>query len=152
MKKSFNTTIEAFLAPKKLALAGISRNPKKFGHAAFTELKKKGYEVYPVHPSATEIDGVLCYPSVESLPAGITHLVSMVPKDQTTAVVRAALDRGINNIWIQQMSETPEAIQLAQERNAGLVIKTCILMHITPVKGVHAFHRGLLKLFGKLPK
>jgi hypothetical protein len=152
MTNTFNTTIREFLAPKKLALAGVSRNPKKFGYAALKELKEKGFDVYPVHPEADEILGVKCYHSVSGLPADIRHLVSMVPKDQTRTVVAEALDRGISNIWIQQMSDTPEAIDLAKERNAGLVVKTCILMHASPVKSIHAFHRGLLKIFGMLPK
>ena len=152
MNKTFNTTIEAFLAPKKLALAGASRNPKKFGHIAMKELKDRGFEIYPVHPEADEILGIKCYRTIESLPAGLNHLISMVPKPSTAAVVSEALSRGIGNIWIQQMSETPEAIALAKEKNAGLVTGTCILMHAGPVKGVHAFHRAVLKIFGRLPK
>jgi uncharacterized protein len=152
MKKSFNTTIETFLAPRKFALAGVSRNPKKFGFMAFKDLKEKGFEIYPVHPDADEINGVKCYRSVSDLPADVRHLVSMVPKDQTFDTVNKALERGIRNIWIQQMSETQEAIDLALEKNAGLVMKTCILMHASPVKGGHLFHRGLMKIFGLLPK
>lgn len=150
-KKTFNTTVREFLAPKKLALAGVSRNEKKFGFMAFKELREKGYEIYPIHPEAEEIGGVKCYHSVAEVPAGVMHLVSMVPKDQTRSVVEQALDRGIRNIWIQQMSETQEAIDLALQKNAGLVVKSCILMHATPVKGVHRFHRGMMKLFGMVP-
>lgn len=151
MKKSFNTTIEGFLAPKKLALAGASRNPKKFGYAALTELKKKGFDVYPINPVADEIAGVNCYSSISELPADVKHLVSMVPKDQTYDTVSKALDFGMTHIWIQQMTETPEAIQLAKDKNAGLVIKTCILMHAKPVNSIHRFHRGMMKIFGRLP-
>ena len=151
MKKTFNTTIADFLAPRKLALAGVSRNEKKFGYMAFKDLKEKGYELYPINPDVDEIFGVKCYRSVSDLPAGVMHLVSMVPKERTREVVGQALDRGINNIWIQQMSETDEAIELALSKNAGLVVKSCILMHAAPVKGFHAFHRGIMKIFGMLP-
>ena len=152
MTHTFNTTIEKFLAPKKMAVAGVSRNPKKFGYIAFKELAERGFDLYPVHPEADEILGVKCYHSVASLPDGVTHLLSMVPKPETESVVSEALSRGIGNIWIQQMSETPEAVELAKEKKAGLVIRTCILMHAGPVKGIHWFHRGMLKMFGMLPK
>jgi predicted CoA-binding protein len=152
MNKTFNTTIQEFLAPRKFAMAGVSRNPKKFGYMAFKELKEKGFEIYPVNPDAGEILGVRCYGSLSEVPSDVNHLVSMVPKDQTFDTVRKALDRGISNIWIQQMSETPEAIDLALDKKAGLVVKTCILMHAGPVKGGHLLHRGLMKLFGLLPK
>jgi hypothetical protein len=34
--------IEEFLGSEPVAMAGVSRNPKKFGFAAFEELKEKG--------------------------------------------------------------------------------------------------------------
>ena len=39
--------IQEFLAPKKLAIAGVSRNPKKFGYTVFKELREKDFEIYP---------------------------------------------------------------------------------------------------------
>ena len=150
MKKTHNTTVGDFLSSRKMAVAGVSRNPKKFGYIAFKELHDRGFELYPVNPEAGEILGVKCYASVADLPEGINHLVSMVPKEQTFETVRQALDKGIGNIWIQQMSESQEAINLALEKQAGLVVKSCILMYAKPVKGPHAFHRGLMWMFGRL--
>jgi uncharacterized protein len=151
MKKTYNTTIGEFLAPKRFALAGVSRNEKKFGFIAFKELRDKGYEMFPIHPEADEINGMRCYHSITEVPSDVKHLISMVPKDQTKGVVEQALEHGISNIWIQQMSETQDAIDLALQKNAGLVIKSCILMYASPVKGVHRFHRVVMKLFGRLP-
>jgi hypothetical protein len=37
--------IQKFLAPRKMAMAGVSRNPKKFGGSIFKELKEKGFEI-----------------------------------------------------------------------------------------------------------
>ena len=34
--------IQAFLQPKKLAIAGASRNPKKFGGTVLSEMMKRG--------------------------------------------------------------------------------------------------------------
>jgi predicted CoA-binding protein len=42
--------IEEFLGPRKLAIAGVSGNSKKFGYLVFRDLKANGYEVYPVNP------------------------------------------------------------------------------------------------------
>jgi len=32
--------VQSFLEPKKLAIAGVSRNPKKFGRVVYEHLKK----------------------------------------------------------------------------------------------------------------
>ncbi len=40
--------IEDFLAPKKMAFAGVSRKPKSFSRAVLKSLSAKGYELSPV--------------------------------------------------------------------------------------------------------
>jgi len=49
--------IRAFVAEKTLAVAGLSRDEKSFGAAAFKELRSKGYRLYTVNPNATPILG-----------------------------------------------------------------------------------------------
>ena len=144
--------IDNFLASKKIAIAGISRNPKKFGYKVFTALKEKGYELFPVNPHADSIDGIKSYPDVNSLPADCKSLLIMTKRDHTDKLVSDAIAKGIQNLWIQQMSETKTAIELAKEKNVNLVYRECIFMYAEPVKGAHAFHRFMKKLFGNLPK
>jgi predicted CoA-binding protein len=143
--------IEHFIAPRTLAIAGVSRNRKKFGYTVFNELKKRGFTVYPVNPYVDLIDEVTCYRSVSALPQGVDNLLVVTPKSETPGVVKEAVDRGIRNIWIQQLSDTPEALQLAAEKQVNLVSGQCILMWSEPVKGIHRFHRTLKGLFGLLP-
>jgi len=61
-------SIEQFLAPKKIAIAGVSANTKKFGYAVFNELRQKGFEICPINPTRDEIEDVKCYHSVLDIP------------------------------------------------------------------------------------
>ena len=61
-------TIQDFIDGKRIALVGMSRSGKKFGNMASKELKERGYQVYPVHPEAEQIDGERCYASLASKP------------------------------------------------------------------------------------
>jgi predicted CoA-binding protein len=144
--------IEKFLEPKKLAIVGVSRNPKKFGYLVFRDLKASGYEVYPVNPNADKINGDSCYKSVKDLPADINSILILTPKKETDNVLREAINKGIMNIWVQQMSETKNTIKIAEEYQKEIIHRKCIFMFAEPVKGVHKFHRLILKLFGMLPK
>jgi predicted CoA-binding protein len=150
--KTTRANIEQFLAPKKMAIAGVSRDPKKFGNVVYRDLKKKGFEVLPINPNTDTIDGDLCYSSVNTLPSDTMNLLVVTKKTQTFQVVREAVNRGIRNIWIQQMSETPETMEFLEGKDINLVFKQCILMHSEPVTGFHKFHRNLKKFFGLLPK
>jgi hypothetical protein len=144
--------IQDFLAPRKMAMAGVSRNPKKFGGAIFKGLKEKGFELYPINPNAEEIQGVKCYKSVSDLPAEVEHLFIVTPKYETDVVARAAVSKGMKMVWIQQQSETPEAVKTIEEAGIPLIYKKCIMMFADPVKSVHGFHRFLVKTFGGYPK
>jgi len=143
--------IQDFLEPKKLAIAGASRNPKKFGGTVVTELKKRGYELYPVHPEADEIQGFRCYRSVADLPEGVDHLYMATQKSLAAGLVSEAVARGIRMVWIQQHADTPEALELAEKGKIRMISGKCIFMFLDPVNGPHAFHRWLVKLFGKYP-
>jgi len=144
--------INSFLAPRKLAVAGVSRNPKKFGGYVFSELKQKGFHLYPVNPNAEEIQGVKCYKTVAELPADVTHLLIVTPKTETASVTETVVKKGIKMVWIQQTSETPEALKMLEEAQVPTISKKCIMMFAGPVKGGHAFHRFFAKAFGGYPK
>jgi predicted CoA-binding protein len=149
--KASRKAIESFLSTKKIAIAGVSRNPKKFGYVVFKELSRKGFDVYPINPNTSSLDGSPCFQSISALPSEVRSLLILTPKDQTTGLVKEAISTGISSIWIQQMSETPEALQIAEENKVNLISKQCILMWAEPVTGFHRFHRNLKKLFGLLP-
>jgi predicted CoA-binding protein len=145
-------SIEAFLAPKKMAVIGVSRNPKKFGRQVYNALKEKGFTVYGVNPNTETLDGDPCYPNIASLPAEADRVFIVTPPEKTAENVRMALDKDIRNIWIQQRSDTGEALELLKDTEVNLIHNQCILMYAGPVKGPHKFHRFINKVFGKYPK
>jgi predicted CoA-binding protein len=144
--------IESFLQGKQLAIAGVSRSEKKFGHKVFTELMAKGHKVIPVNPNAEKIDGEPCYKTIGDLPPGVDSLLILTPKDQTDNILREAIQKGIKNIWVQQMSETEESLRIAEEYDKEIIFGKCIFMFAEPVGSIHRFHRAIVKLFGGLPK
>src|ERR1035438_4353633 len=47
--------ITKFLACKRVALVGVSRNPHHFSRALMGEFLAKGYDAVPINPNCTEI-------------------------------------------------------------------------------------------------
>jgi predicted CoA-binding protein len=143
--------ITDFIDSQPVALVGVSRNPKKFGYAAFKELKEKGMKIIPVNPNAEEIMGDKCYPSVKMLPPEVKSIIVFTKKNQTASVIREAKEKGINQIWIQQMADTKEALDELKDTGINYITGECILMHYKP-HSFHKFHGNLKKLFGRFPK
>jgi predicted CoA-binding protein len=132
-------------------MVGVSRNPKKFGYAAYKELKDKGMKIVPVNPLADEIMGEKCYRNVATLPPDIKGIIILTKKAQTAEVVREAKEKGIRQIWIQQMADSSDAIKELEGTDINFITKECILMHYK-ANGVHKFHRAIRKLFGGMPR
>lgn len=78
--------IQAFCSKHEQAIVGVSRDKKKFGNLAFKELRKRGYQVYPVNPNAASIEDVPCYKSVYELPDSVQHVVILTPPQSKAEV------------------------------------------------------------------
>lgn len=139
-----------FFKSEHVAVVGASAKSKKFGNDIIKELDKKGFKVYPIHKTANELEGFKCYPTVNDLPDEVNSIHISTNKKFTNDIVINAKNKGIKNIWVQQMSENDETPSLCNECN--LIVKECLFMFLDPVKGLHKFHKGVKKLFGKLPK
>jgi len=144
-------TVDDFLVGRTWAVVGASRDPKKFGSAAYRELKKT-YRLIPVNPKAETIDGDRCYPSLQTLPEPVDGVLIMVPPSQTEQVVRDAHAAGIRRVWMQQQTESESAIRYCHENGISVVYGECILMHAANTAFYHKMHRWVRGMTGKLPK
>ncbi|MDA3943096.1 MAG: CoA-binding protein [Bacteroidetes bacterium] len=139
--------INAFLKHHQLALVGVSRDPKKFGSQMMKHLLERDFDVIPLHPEVTELQGKTCVANIADLPDTVKALCLALPKDKTDAALKQALDKGIEQIWIQQFSDGPETPNLIKASKANVVTGRCIFMYTDP-EGFHKFHKRLNKMFG----
>jgi hypothetical protein len=140
-----------FLAARTWAVVGVSRDPKKFGAAAYRELKKT-YRLIPVNSQANMVDGDPCYPNLLSLPEPVDGVLILVPPSQTEQVVRDAHAAGIQRVWMQQQTESEAAIRYCRENGISVVYGECILMHADNTAFYHKMHRWVRGVTGRLPK
>lgn len=121
--------IVRFLDKKNtFAVVGASRDPEKYGHQVYKDLREAGYEVYPVNPNADEILGDKCYPSLEELPV-IPEVVNIVvPPKITEQIVKKCKNIGIEKVWMQPGSESEEAIKFCEDNNIEAVHGVCVII------------------------
>jgi predicted CoA-binding protein len=145
------TSIQDFLAKKKLAVIGVSRDTQQFSRRAYDFLKTNGFEVYPVNPNAEKIEDDKCYPSIKSLPEKVDRALVLLPPEKTMEVLPEIANAGIKNIWLQQQTESPQAIQFCKDHNINVVYGQCIFMFAEPVATFHRVHRWIKKVTHTLP-
>ncbi len=130
---------------------GASASGKRFGCGAVKELRKRGFEIIPVHPTAGQIMGVEAYPSIASIPGKPDAVLVVVPPARSLEVVRQAHEAGVTRVWMQQGAESEEALAFCAGNGMTVVQKECILMFAGRVGFPHSLHRWVWGMAGKLP-
>jgi len=145
-------SIDDFLSQKKLAVIGVSRDAKQFANFAYRFLKTHGYAVYPINPNAKQVEGDRCYPNIKSLPERVDAALVILPPEKTMEVLPEIAGAGIEHVWLQQQTDSPQAIQFCKDRKINVVYGECIMMFSEPLAFPHRLHRWGKKLIGTLPK
>jgi predicted CoA-binding protein len=144
--------IQNFLSQKSLAVIGVSRNNKEFANSAYRLLKSRGYTVYPINPFTEQVEGDRCYPNIKLLPERVNAALVMLPPEKTMKVLPEITEAGVEHVWLQQQTDSPQAIQFCKDRKINVVYGECIMMFSEPLTFPHGLHRWGKKVFGSLPK
>ncbi|MFZ3071462.1 MAG: acetate--CoA ligase family protein [Anaerolineaceae bacterium] len=94
--------LTGLLKPKSIAIIGASTTPGKIGYKVILNLIESGYKggVYPVNPTATEILGFKCYPSVNDIPYVVDAAVVTVPAKLVLGVTKQCGEKGVKGLII----------------------------------------------------
>ena len=110
------------------AVVGVSRNPEKYGHQVYKDLKEAGYTVYPVNPHIDEVLGDRCYPSLSDLPEKPDVVDTVVPPHVTERIVEECKVLGIDKVWMQPGSESEKAIEFCSRNGIKVVHDVCVMV------------------------
>lgn len=150
--------VEDFLAQKRIAVAGVSRDDR--GHPAgnliYRRLKSTGHEVFPVNPNMATFEGDRCYPDLQSIPGGVDGVVIVTRPEITARIVRDCDATGVRRVWMHQSqakgsSVSSEAVDYCRQRGISVVEGGCPMMYGPRVDFGHTCMRWLLHLTGKEP-
>lgn len=153
-----DAAIADFLAQKRIAVAGVSREPggKHGGNIVYGRLKERGYQVFAVNPNADTVEGDPCYRSLASIPGGVDAVVIATRPDVAPSVVRECQELGISRVWMHRLagagSVSEEAGALCREGGTTCIAGGCPLMYGPTSDPGHRVMRFFLGLFGKLPR
>ena len=139
---------ESFWTFNRYAVVGHSAR-RPFARLTYQGLKDNGKTVYAVDPSAERLEGDPAYPDLASLPEKVDGVVLELPKEETAAWLKQAIEAGVQDIWIHQMTESPEALALAHEHGIRLRSGTCAVMYLKRGFSFHSIHRVVNRLRGK---
>ena len=152
------TKVEDFLAQKRIAVAGVSRDKSHHpaGNLIYQRLKRTGHEVFPVNPNMPSFEGDRCYPDVQSIPGGVDGVVIITRPETTQQIVRDCSSAGVRRVWMHQSmakgsSVSPDAVEYCRQHDISVIAGACPMMFGPGVDFGHACMRWMMKLTGGLP-
>lgn len=155
---SLQTKVDEFLAQRRIAVAGVSRehNRHPTGNLIYRKLKKTGHEVFPVNPHMQSFEGDSCYPDVRSIPGGVDGVVIITRPEITEKIVKDCSEAGIRRVWMHQSfskgsSVSGDAVRYCREHDIAVIAGACPMMYAGG-DFAHTCMRWILRLTGALPK
>ena len=101
--QSIQAAASVFLANKRVAVTGVSRQPENHGsNAVYRRLRDRGYEVFAVNPNAQIVEGDRCYSNLKSIPGGIQAVVIATRPAVAVDTMRECAELGIKHVWMHR--------------------------------------------------
>ena len=149
-------SVSAFLGGRRFAVAGVSRQSGQAANAVFRKLRGSGYEVFPVNPNATEVEGVRCFANVGEVPGGLDGVVIATAPQVAADVVRQCGERGVPRVWLHRSfgegSVSDAAVRECEAGGIDCIVGGCPLMFREPVDLGHRCMRWWLQRQGRVPR
>ena len=117
----------------RIALVGASNDPRRPSSGVFRDLRRAGYDVVPVNPNATEVDGQPCYPSVAAAveATGPVDIVDVFRRaEDCLEPAREAVAVGARCLWLQLGIASRAAGQLAHDAGLAVVMDRCTIVEV----------------------
>jgi len=148
--------VAAFLSGRRIGVAGVSRQPAQPANAIFRKLKRSGYDVFPINPNATNVEGVTCYRDVGDVPGRLDGVVIATAPAVSVEVVKRCRDCGVPRVWLHRSfgagSVSKEAVSTSKDLGVDCIVGGCPMMFCEPVDFGHTCMRWWLQHKGRVPR
>lgn len=131
--------IQEFLACRRMAIVGVSHQPREFSRLVFRAFRERSYDVVPVNPNAREVEGAACFARVADVAPRVESALVMTLPGMSEQVVKDCVEAGITKIWLYRRS--PAAESWCAEHGVTAIAGECPLMFLEKAGFIHRAHR-----------
>ncbi len=105
-----------------VAVIGASADRRKFGNKAVRAFAARGHRVFPVHPTAQEIEGHPAFRSVLDVPVDRLDRVSLyLPPDIGIGVLDEIARKPVGELWVNPGAESDALLERARQLGLNTV-------------------------------
>jgi hypothetical protein len=146
-----------FLANKRIAVTGVSREPKSHGsNIVYRRLRDRNYEVFAVNPNADEVEGDRSYHDLRSISDGVDAVVIGTKPETAEQTMHECAELGIRHVWMHRGpgggSVSPAAADYGREHGIAVIDGGCPCMFGETADFGHRAMKVILTLSGNVPR
>jgi predicted CoA-binding protein len=112
-----------------VAIIGASNDRSKWGNKAVRAFQQRGYAVYPVNPSETEVEGLPAFKSISEVPDGL-DMVSVYVRPQILLKMLPDISaKKPAEVWLNPGTESDEVLKEAERLQLN-VVQACSIIGV----------------------
>jgi len=111
----------------RAAIIGASRDRSKFGNKSVRAHAQFGYEVCPVNPKETEIEGLVCYPSILEVPTPLDRVSLYLPPEKGFELLDSIAESNPGEVWLNPGTESEAVIRKAESLGLKVMVGCSIV-------------------------
>lgn len=147
---------EEFLAQRRIAVAGVSRDTKQPANLIYRRLRDHGHEVFAINPQAESVEGDPCFPDVASLPGPVDGVVVVTTPKVAEQVAADCAAAGVPRVWLHRGmgpgSLSQAAVRICEDAGVSVIPGGCPCMFGETSDPGHRCMRVLLSATHKIPR
>jgi len=148
--------IQSFLAEKRFAMIGVSRNPKDFSARLCAEFENRGYAVVPVNPATTMLFELKTYANVQDIEPPVRAALVMTPRRLDLEILRDCAEASVRLVWLYGVTGPKEISREAREfcsaSGIDLIAGYCPYMVLPKAAFFHRLHGAVARVIGTYPR
>ena len=157
MPTTIKEAASEFLANRRVAVTGVSRDPQNHGsNVVYRRLRERGYEVFAINPNADELEGDPSYHDLRSIPGGVEAVVIGTRPEIAEETMRECAELGIKLVWMHRGpgagSVSEEAANYGREHGITVIEGGCPCMFDPTADLGHKLMRIVFTLNGNVPR
>jgi predicted CoA-binding protein len=148
IRSSIDAARAFFAHSRRLAVVGVSRDPKDFSRFLLRELLRRGHDVVPVNPNLSDVAGLRAFARVSDVEPPPDSALLLVPPSEAEAVIGDCLRARIRRLWLHrgagQGVASDGVLALCAANRIEVVHGLCPMMALPGAAFPHRVH-GVLR-------
>ena len=110
-------------------MIGASNDRTRWGNKSVRAFQQRGFKVYPVHPTDTNVEGLTTYKSISEVPERLDLVTVYVRPQVLLKLLPEIAAKGCDELWLNPGTESDQVLAEAERLKLN-VIQACSIIGI----------------------